>query len=231
MIVDDVAYFEEPFFQDGPVADAIDEVDRAGVTYFSAAGNDNLFDARRQRNRLLGSAGIPRLRQLPAGRRSDCAELQRRPLHGLQPRTGDRPTFGITVEPGETLTVDLQWAEPWTGSRPTSTPTCSTPTAKSYRLNRRQRRAQQKTERQGPVEIVQWENETGAASTVKLVDQPLLRHPDPGSSSSWCENGGGVSATEYPKSSRRRRGRSDHLRPHRRRQRDRRRGRPLRRQQ
>ena len=43
MIVDDVAYFEEPFFQDGPVAAAIDEVVADGVSYFSAAGNDNLI--------------------------------------------------------------------------------------------------------------------------------------------------------------------------------------------
>ncbi len=44
VIADDVAYFEEPFFQDGPVAVAVDEVAAAGVSYFSAAGNDNLID-------------------------------------------------------------------------------------------------------------------------------------------------------------------------------------------
>src|SRR4051794_4560553 len=33
VIVDDVAYFEEPFFQDGPVAAAIDKVTSEGVTY------------------------------------------------------------------------------------------------------------------------------------------------------------------------------------------------------
>ena len=44
MIADDVVYFEEPFFQDGPVAVAVNEVAAAGVSYFSAAGNDNLID-------------------------------------------------------------------------------------------------------------------------------------------------------------------------------------------
>jgi hypothetical protein len=46
IIVDDVGYFDEPFFQDGQVAQAIDAVAALGVAYFSAAGNDasNAYD-------------------------------------------------------------------------------------------------------------------------------------------------------------------------------------------
>jgi len=44
VIVDDVGYFAEPFFQDGPVAAAINKVTAEGVTYLAAAGNDNLFE-------------------------------------------------------------------------------------------------------------------------------------------------------------------------------------------
>jgi len=40
VIADDVGYFDEPFFQDGIVAQAIDAVEASGVAYFSAAGND-----------------------------------------------------------------------------------------------------------------------------------------------------------------------------------------------
>ena len=40
VIADDVIYFDEPFFQDGIVAQAIDTVAAQGVSHFSAAGNN-----------------------------------------------------------------------------------------------------------------------------------------------------------------------------------------------
>lgn len=40
VICDDVSYPDEPFFNDGIIANAIDDVASAGVSYFSSAGND-----------------------------------------------------------------------------------------------------------------------------------------------------------------------------------------------
>lgn len=39
IIVDDVSYFDEGVFQDGPIAQAVNDVTAAGVLYFSSAGN------------------------------------------------------------------------------------------------------------------------------------------------------------------------------------------------
>ncbi len=40
VIADDLGYYDEPFFQDGLIAQAIDTAGSQGVAYFSAAGND-----------------------------------------------------------------------------------------------------------------------------------------------------------------------------------------------
>jgi hypothetical protein len=42
VITDDIIYFAEPYFQDGIIAQAIDQVKSRGVTYFSAAGNSSI---------------------------------------------------------------------------------------------------------------------------------------------------------------------------------------------
>lgn len=53
IIVDDVIYFAEPFFQDGIVAQAVDEVAAAGVSYFSSAGNRPATQAYDSKTRIV----------------------------------------------------------------------------------------------------------------------------------------------------------------------------------
>ena len=45
VIVDDVIYLDESPFEDGPVAQAVNTVTAAGVSYFSSAGNEGNVDA------------------------------------------------------------------------------------------------------------------------------------------------------------------------------------------
>lgn len=202
VIADDVTYFREPFFQDGPVAAAVNEVAAAGVSYFSAAGNDNVISKGRDiasweapQFRDSGSCP-PQLAAVPLAGASHCMDFD--------PGVGVDDTFGITVADGATLTVDLQWAEPWQGVGTdvdsflldaTGKPLAVLDGSEEFlvaggddNVNVTQR----------PVELLQWENDTGADQEVQLAINRfagglprlkfLLLHRD-----------GGI-ATEYPQS-------------------------------
>ncbi len=111
VIADDVAYFNEPFFQDGPIADAVNEVVAGGANYFSSAGNDNLKD---EEGRNIGSIEAPEFRETecPAALPSyyeTCMNFD------PEPAGEEDNTWGVELEEGAPLYVDLQWAQPWNG--------------------------------------------------------------------------------------------------------------------
>lgn len=56
VIVDDIIYLDEPMFQDGIVAQAVDEVAAAGVAYFSSAGNRPATQAYDSKVRIVPGA-------------------------------------------------------------------------------------------------------------------------------------------------------------------------------
>jgi hypothetical protein len=193
VIVDDVAWFEEPFFQDGPVAAAVNKVTSQGVTYLSAAGNDNLLDSQGREiasweaPQFRDSGGCPLLVAVQNVGHSHCMNFD--------PGSGTDQTFGITVEPKSELTLDLQWAEPWNGVGTDLDAYLLGSEVEILTKSINDNPGQ--THR--PVEILQWENTSGSARTVQLVinrysgGSPRLKF-------ALLQNGGGVSATEYPES-------------------------------
>ncbi len=195
VIVDDVGYFEEPMFQDGPIADAIAKVTSSdGVSYLSAAGNDNLFDGE---GNEIASWEAPEFRDsggCPAGVVALGSEY--RPSHCLDfnPGSGTDRTDAIEVEPEELLTIDLQWAEPWEAVESD---------LDAFLLNAGGGVIAGSTEdnlsTQRPVEIVQWENESSSTKTVQLA---INRYSGSGARLKFIllENGGGVSGVEYRRS-------------------------------
>ncbi|HEX4304445.1 MAG TPA: S8 family serine peptidase [Solirubrobacterales bacterium] len=110
VIADDVAYFNEPFFQDGPIANAVTEVVAGGANYFSSAGNDNL---KNEEGQNIGSIEAPEFREMecPAALPSYYETCM-----NFNPEPGEEDnTWGVELEEGAPLYVDLQWAQPWDG--------------------------------------------------------------------------------------------------------------------
>jgi len=216
VIVDDVSYFEEPFFQDGPIAAAITDVVAAGTSYLTAAGNDNLFDgadaiASWEAPAFRDSGGCPaQLEVATEGIATNCMDFD--PAAGA----GDvDDTFGITVEEDEELTVDLQWAEPWDGVEAD---------IDVFLLDETGQPIEEEGESGGmvpigsqednvgttqrPVEIFSWENEGPETEVQLAIDRCFGAECNPGASTTakprlkfiLLQNGGGVAATEYPQS-------------------------------
>jgi len=193
VIVDDVFWQGEPFFQDGPIAVAVNEVVKGGVTYFSAAGNDNLVDSEGHdiaswetpEYRDSGSCP-PAVQAVPGANAIHCLDFN--------PGPAVDKTFGIKVEAGETLSIDMQWDEPWFGVGTD---------LDAFLLNSTGGLIAESAEDNlggAPVEVLKWTNTGSGTKTVQLVvnrfsgSSPRLKF-------ALLENGRGVSATEYPQSS------------------------------
>ncbi|MGN6216756.1 MAG: S8 family peptidase [Solirubrobacterales bacterium] len=195
VIVDDVGYFEEPFFQDGPVAAAINKVTAAGVTYLTAGGNDNLFDSEGNEIASWEAPAFHDSGECPGAVRALSSSLNPHHCLDFNPGAPTDRTFGIKVEPHEVLSVDLQWAEPWFGVETD---------LDAYLLNSEGQLVASSTERNGkthePVEIIQWANNSASERTVQLVVNRFSGSADPRLKFILLQDGGGVTGTEYPKS-------------------------------
>jgi Subtilase family len=210
VIVDDVGYFTEPYFQEGPVGEAIQKVTAEGVTYLTAAGNDNLIEAGTEHEIASWERSEFKDTPCPNVVKPEVGEAAANCMN-FSP-TGTDSTFEISVEPESTLIVDLQWAEAWYGVKTD---------LDAYLLN------QAETEilaanpinniNEGveigsppqPTELIGWENETAAKAKVKLVINRCIHNCNSGASLTTkprlkfqlLEDGRGVSSTEYKESS------------------------------
>lgn len=107
IIVDDVVYFEEPFYQDGVVARAATSAVNAGAAYFSAAGN-------------FGDSG---LRQTYRDVNPSQDETVRVPTgKDLHDWGGGNAFLPIYLPQGGNFQVVMQWNQPFWSVNPTSTP-------------------------------------------------------------------------------------------------------------
>jgi subtilisin family serine protease len=110
VIADDVGYFDEPFFQDGIVAQAIDAVEASGVAYFSAAGNDGT---------LAYDNAAPSFATLSSSAPNSGEYLLNFDSSGST--TATSLTVNIpALFPGEFVAVVAQWDQPYVTGAPNS---------------------------------------------------------------------------------------------------------------
>ena len=109
VIVDDIGYFEEPFFSDSVLSDAIDEVAAKGTHYFTSAGNDGVAQSWNSRVRLLDAE------QGVQGTNIDLAgvdpALYDGGLQDMDPGNGTDIAQSLAL--GDGGQINVQWDDPF----------------------------------------------------------------------------------------------------------------------
>ena len=110
VIVDDLGYYDEPFYQDGIVAQAVDAVAAGGVAYFSAAGNNG--DA-------SWESAAPAFTTLASGGSNSGEYL----LNFDTSAATTAVSLPVTISPlypGEFIAIVVEWDQPYVTGAPHS---------------------------------------------------------------------------------------------------------------
>ena len=110
VIADDVGYFDEPIFQDGIVAQAIDGVEGQGVAYFSAAGNDGT---------LAYDNTAPKFSTVSTTAPNSGETLLNFDGSGVSTTTSLPLTIAPLI-PGEYIAIVVEWDQPYVTGAPGS---------------------------------------------------------------------------------------------------------------
>jgi hypothetical protein len=118
VIVDDIIYPDEPMFQDGIIAQAVDEVAASGISYFSSAGNRPATQAYDSKPRIVpGNSSSWASTNLNFA--SVDPALYAGGFHDFDPGSGVDIAQTIQFVSGNTLV--FQWNEPFDPIPPTPT--------------------------------------------------------------------------------------------------------------
>ena len=117
IIVDDLLIINEPMFQDGIVAQAVDAAVAGGVAYYTAAGNSG----RQSYEAPFDDSGeVFCIEILPP--EGDCEPTFERVgrMHDFDPGPGVDNYLNITVPVNGVMTIAMQWDQPYGGAGPTT---------------------------------------------------------------------------------------------------------------